>query len=165
MPLELEGELLNGSTDMQHKQRGGEGGERRALIQELPFLRNACTAGSKYFYLNVHPQECISGSTPTTLLQPWVTHRQARTGAPLQCRCCSEWMRMVRLGLRRLWPDLHFTRTRELLHCPQAEGMGSCPSSVRDWGWLPLGLGQGEAGRRNQQFSWLHEVAAIGVVT
>lgn len=68
------------TPDMQHKPWGGEGRERGVLTQELPYQGNACIAGSKYLYFSVHPQECISGSTPTTLLQPWGIHRQASTG-------------------------------------------------------------------------------------
>lgn len=73
------------------------------LIQELPFQRNACTARSKYLYFNVHPEESISGSTPTILLQPWGTHRQTPTG---------------------------LTGDREFLCCSQEEQMRSCLSSI-----------------------------------
>lgn len=64
------------APDTQYKRWGGEGGGAGGVLtQELPFHRNACTAGNKCLYLIVHPWECISGSTPANLLQSWDTHR------------------------------------------------------------------------------------------
>lgn len=88
--------------------------------------------------LNVHPQDCISGLTPTTLLLPASTN-----GTPQQSPCSSGWMRTVGSGVRRLQPDLHLNRTRELLHCPQEGRDGVMPIILM---WLRLSVPWSGAG-------------------
>lgn len=148
MPLELESELLNGQWSVATKDTGHAaqvmrwGGRRRrersinsgAAISEKclfswrqAFILERSSMG-KHLMFNTNNPSSAAG------------HRQD----PLQCLHYSGQIRMVGLGIRRLRPDLHLARARDLLHHPQDERMGSRLSSIRDRGWLPLSPGQGK---------------------
>lgn len=133
------------------------------LTQELPFQRNACTAGSKYLYLIVHPWECIPGSTPTTLLQSSDTHRQAPTG-PLCSACAAQ-------GGEDGW-----VRTKEAMARSSSQpGSGSSSTALRRRGQghachqrmtevgCPLAWGRGRLQGEISSSPGFHEVAMIGV--
>lgn len=138
MSLELERELLNRSVATKDTGCAAQtmrwGGRRRERsVNSGAAISEKCL----YSWKQVFVLDCSSTgmhlrfntNNPSSALG----HTQANANrTPLQCLYFSGQMRMVGSGVRRLQPDLHLTRVRELLHCPQEEGTGSCLSSMHD---------------------------------
>lgn len=135
MPLELEREILKRSLATKDTRHAAQTmrwrGKRERSVNSGATIPGKCL----HCWKQVFVLQCSSTgmhfrfntNNPSSALG----HTQASINrTPLQCLCCSGWMMVVRLGVRQLQPDLHATRARELLHCPQEEGMRSCLSSI-----------------------------------
>ena len=142
MPLELERELLNGSPatkDTRHAAQATRcGGRRGAATSEeclyswkQVFVLERSSTGTHLRFNANNPSSALG-------------HAQASANlSPLQCLCCSGWMTMVGSRVRRLQPDLHLTRARELLPCLRRKGCSHANHPYMTEVGCPLAWGRG----------------------